>query len=107
MVELTYSAHYPVTFNNVALTAEMLPSIKKATGAENVIEVPATMGAEDFSFFAKEVAGLYFFVGGLPKGKDVATSGPHHTAEFMLDDSAFKTGVKAFCNLLFDYMEKH
>ncbi len=107
LVELPYSSHYPVTFNNVALTAEMLPSLVKAAGAENVLEVPATMGAEDFSFFAKEVLGLFFFVGGLPKGKDPATSGPHHTAEFILDDSAFKTGVKAFCNLVFDYMDKH
>ncbi len=107
VVELPYSAKYPVTFNNVALTAEMLPSLVKAAGAENVIEVPATMGAEDFSFFAKEVPGLYFFIGGLPKGKDPATSGPHHTAEFMLDDSAFKTGVKALSNLVVDYMDKH
>ena len=49
--------------------------------------------------------GLYFFIGGLPKGKDPKTSAPHHTPEFFIDDSAFKTGVIAFCNLVFDYME--
>lgn len=104
-VELPYSDHYPVTFNNVALTAAMLPSLQKSAGADNVVLVPAVTGAEDFSFFAQKVPALFFFLGGLPKGKDPKTSGPHHTPEFIIDDSAFKTGVNAFCNLVFDYMD--
>jgi amidohydrolase len=105
IVQLPYSAHYPVTFNHVALTSAMLPSLQKSAGAENVLLVPANTGAEDFSFFAQKVPGLYFFIGGLPKGKDPKTSGPHHTPEFIIDDSSFKTGINAFCNLVFDYME--
>lgn len=105
VVELPYSVHYPVTFNNVALTAAMLPSLQKSAGEENVVLIPSKTGSEDFSFFAQKVPGLYFFIGGLPKGKDPKTSAPHHTANFYIDDSAFKTGVKAFCNLVFDYME--
>jgi amidohydrolase len=105
LVELPYSIHYPVTFNNVALTTAMVPSLQKAAGVENVLLLPAKTGSEDFSFFAQKVPGLYFFIGGLPKGKDPKTSAPHHTADFFIDDSSFKTGVKAFCNLVFDYME--
>ncbi len=105
VVELPYSSHYPVTFNNVALTNTMLPSLQKTVGAENVLLVPAITGAEDFSFFAQKVPGLFFFLGGLPKGKDPKTSGPHHTPEFLIDDAAFKTGVIAFCNLVFDYAD--
>jgi amidohydrolase len=105
VVELPYSVHYPVTFNNVALTTAMLPSLQKSAGADKVILAPAKTGAEDFSFFAQKASGLYFFIGGLPKGKDPKTSAPHHTPEFMIEDSAFKTGVIAFCNLVFDYME--
>jgi amidohydrolase len=105
VVELPYSVHYPVTFNNVALTTAMLPSLQKSVGAENVLLVPADTGAEDFSFFAQKVPGLYFFIGGLPKGKDPKTSGPHHTPQFIIDDSSFKTGLNALCNLVFDYME--
>ncbi len=104
-LELPYSSQYPVTFNDVALTTAMLPSLQKSAGAENVKLVPAVMGAEDFSFYQQKVPGLFFFVGGLPKGKDPKTSGPHHTPEFILDDSSFKTGVNAFCNLVFDYMD--
>ncbi len=104
-VELPYSTHYPVTFNNIALTTLMLPSLQKSAGTENVMLVPAETGSEDFSFFAQKIPGLYFYIGGLPKGKDPKTSAPHHTPEFFIDDSGFKTGVIAFCNLVFDYME--
>jgi amidohydrolase len=105
IVELPYSSHYPVTFNNIALTTAMLPSLQKAAGVDNIILKPSKTGSEDFSFYAQKVPGLFFFLGGLPKGKDPKTAGPHHTPEFMIDDSSFKTGVIAFCNLVFDYPE--
>ena len=105
IVEIPYSARYPVTFNDVALTQLMLPTLQKSAGKENVILVPAETGAEDFSFFAQKVPGLYFYIGGLPKGKDPKTSAPHHTPEFYLDESGFRTGVTALTNLVFDYPE--
>lgn len=106
-VELPYSVHYPVTFNDLELTNTMLPSLQKAAGKNNVLLVPAMTGAEDFSFFQQKVPGLYFFIGGLPKGTTAKNLGPHHTPQFIIDDSAFKTGLNAFCNLVFDYMELH
>jgi len=105
VLELPYSASYPVTSNDEKLTAAMLPSLQRSAGAGNVILVPAETGAEDFSFFAQKVPGLYFYIGGLPKGKDPATSAPHHTPEFFIDDSGLKTGVIALSNLVFDYAE--
>ena len=104
-VELPFSVHYPVTFNNVALTDAMLPSLQSSAGAQNVILVPPETGSEDFSFFAQKAPGLFFYIGGLPKGKDPKTSGGHHTPDFFLDESGFITGVNALCNLVFDYPE--
>lgn len=104
-IEVPYSDRYPVTFNNVKLTEMMLPTLEKSAGKENVSLIPAITGAEDFSFFAQKVPGLYFFVGSTTKGTDMTTVGDHHTPQFVMDDSAFKTGVKAMCNLVFDYME--
>ena len=105
IVELPFSIHYPVTFNNIALTEAMLPSLQKSAGAQNVILVPAETGSEDFSFFAQKVPGLYFYIGGLPKGKDKAGSAGHHTPDFYIDETGFKTGVIALTNLVFDYPE--
>ncbi|MDZ4709820.1 MAG: amidohydrolase [Saprospiraceae bacterium] len=105
IVELPYSIHYPVTSNNINLTHAMLPTLEKSAGKENVILIPAETGSEDFSFFAEKVPGFYFYIGGLPRGKDVKTSAPHHTPEFIIDNSGFKTGVNALSNLVIDYME--
>ncbi len=107
IVELPYSMHYPVTFNNILLTNSMVPSLVKSVGLENVILVTPETGAEDFSYFAQEVPGLYFFIGGCAKGNDVNLAAPHHTAEFIIDDSSLKTGMTVFCNLVFDYLELH
>ena len=104
-VILPYEHYYPVTFNNEKLMATMLPTLQKSAGKENVQLIPAITGAEDFSFFQEKVPGMYFFIGGLPKGADAKTSGPHHTPSFILDDSSFKTGLKTLSNLVLDYME--
>ena len=106
VVELPYSSHYPVTANDPALTVKMLPTLERSAGKENVILVPPETGSEDFSFFANEVPGLYFYVGGMPPGKDPKTSAPHHTPDFYLDESGFITGVNALVNLVQDYMEQ-
>ncbi len=92
---------YPITFNDPKLTAQMLPSLQKTAGKENVKEIKAITGAEDFSFFVKEVPGLYFFLGGKPIGKK-ATS--HHTPNFYLDESGMLLGVKTFIQLSIDYL---
>ena len=105
IVELPYSSHYPVTFNNIDLTAKMLPSLKKTAGESNVLLVPAETGAEDFSFFANEVPGLYFYIGGMPKGQDPKMAASHHTPDFYLEESGFILGVNAMVNLVADYME--
>ena len=60
-IALPWTSHYPVTFNNVALTEKMLPSLRKTAGDSNVVLKPATTGAEDFSFYQQKVPGLIYF----------------------------------------------
>ena len=66
----------------------------------------AITGAEDFSFFQKEVPGLYFFIGGAKKGTDPKKAAPLHTPDFYVDDSAMLTGVKSMTTLALDYLTK-
>ncbi len=103
VVDLPYTIDYPVTYNDPVLTAKMLPSLRKSAGETNVVLVPARTGSEDFSYFSEKVPGLFIFLGGMPKGQDPATSGPHHTPQFFVDDSGLKLGVSAMCNLVVDY----
>ena len=103
-IYLPYTSHYPVTFNDVALTEKMLPSLRKSAGDSNVVLKPATTGAEDFSFYQEKAPGLFIFLGGMPKGEDPKDAPAHHTPNFYIDESGFKLGVEAMANLTVDYM---
>ncbi|NCD69605.1 amidohydrolase [Mucilaginibacter agri] len=103
-VKIPYSNHYPVTYNDPKLTAQMLPTLQSVAGADNVLLRQAVTGAEDFSFYQQKVPGLFFFLGGMPKGGDPMKAPPHHTPDFYIDESGFTLGVKALCDLTLDYM---
>ena len=92
-----------VTYNTPELVKKMLPSLQKAAGKENVIENEWTTGAEDFSFYGTKAPSFFFFVGGMPLGKNPKDAAAHHTPDFYIDDSRLDVGVKAFCNIVFDY----
>ena len=102
--EITYQVTYPVTYNDQALYEKMLPSLKRIIGPDNVHHMNAITGAEDFSFFQKEVPGMYFFIGGAKKGTDPKKAAPHHTPDFYVDDSAMITGVRSMTTLALDFL---
>lgn len=104
-VMIPYSSHYPVTFNDSALTEKMLPSLQHSAGKENVDLKPPRTGAEDFSFYQQKIPGLFFNLGGMPKGGDPKTAPSHHTPDFFIDESGLKLGVETLANLTIDYME--
>ena len=93
-----------VTYNNPELTQQMIPSLNKATNG-NATVMDAVMGAEDFSYFAAKVPSLYFYLGGMTPGTDPKLTAAHHTPDFFVDESGMKTGIKAFCFLVLDYMK--
>jgi amidohydrolase len=92
-----------VTYNTPELVNQMLPSLEKAIGKANVYETEWTTGAEDFSYYRQKAPAFFFNVGGMPKDKTAKTSAPHHTPDFFIDDSRLDVGIKAFCNIVFDY----
>lgn len=106
-VTLPLDYNYPITYNDIELTAQMLPTLQRSAGKENVIYSKAVTGAEDFSFFQEKVPGLYLWVGGKPLNVPAEEAPAHHTPEFYVDDSGMKTGVKLLTNLTLDYMRQH
>lgn len=102
--EVSFDSKTLVTYNDPALTRQMLPSLLKATN-NNAIVMDAVTGAEDFSFFAAKVPSLFFYLGGRPLNMDGREPAPHHTPDFFVDESGMKTGIKAFCQLVIDYMQ--
>lgn len=102
--EVTIDTKTLVTYNTPELVKKMIPSLQSAAGTENVTEREWVTGAEDFSYYGTKAPAFFFYLGGMPKGKDPKTAPPHHTPDFYVDDSGMKTGIKAFCNLVIDYM---
>ncbi|MBO9155258.1 amidohydrolase [Chitinophaga sp. GCM10012297] len=94
-----------VTFNDSALVQKMVPSLQKAAGAGKTAVMNWVTGAEDFSFYGTKAPAFFFYLGGMPKGNDPKKAPGHHTPDFYIDDSELYVGVKAFCNLVFDFAE--
>jgi amidohydrolase len=89
--ELEFEETIPVTINDTVLARRFHPVLERVVGAENVGVVPPETGAEDFSFFAREVPGFYFKLGAVSPGH---SSGGHHTPTFRADDEAIPIGVR-------------
>jgi amidohydrolase len=95
----------PITFNDVALTDKMVPTLEGVAGKNNVSITAAVTGAEDFAFYQQKVPGLFFFLGGAPKGKKESETAPHHTPDFQIDEGGFVLGMKSMASLVVDYMD--
>jgi amidohydrolase len=98
---LEFNRSHPVTVNDSALTARLTPTLERVLGSKNVQRRPPITGAEDFSYFANEVPGFYFFLGAVPSGRE---SGGHHTPTFYADDQAIPIGIKAMTALVLDFL---
>ena len=96
--------NYPVTVNDVGLTARVLPSLQRAVGAEHVKQIPRETGAEDFAYFAQRVPGFFFFVGSTPREQDLATAPANHSPLFLVDESALQVGLRATLYIAVDYL---
>jgi len=93
-----------ITYNDPALVEQMLPTMKRIAGDANIQSQKAVTGAEDFSYFQREVPGFFFFLGGMTPGN--TESFPHHTPDFLIDDSGLLLGVKALAEMSLDYLNQ-
>jgi amidohydrolase len=91
-----------VTFNDPALTAQMLPTLRRV-GTVNDVR-PRTV-AEDFSFFQQKVPGVFFYLGINARGADLSKVAENHSPYFFVDEGAFATGIRAMASLALDYLQ--
>lgn len=97
--------HYPVTYNDPALTQRVLPSLEAVVGAGNLIQIPLVTAAEDFSLFAERVPGFFFFVGITPETQDPATAPSNHSDFFYIDERGIAVGLRAMTRVVVDYLK--
>jgi amidohydrolase len=99
--EVRIDPGYPVTVNDPALTARMMPTLRRVLG-DRLFESPKITGAEDFSFYQQQVPGLFLLLGITPPA-EVGKGPQNHSPMFTVDESALLTGVRALVHLTLDY----
>ena len=102
--ELDIQNSTSITNNEPNLVNELLPTLERVAGKDQVVLSKATTGAEDFSYFQEQVPGFYFFLGGMTPGS--TGSYPHHTPDFKIDESGLLLGVKAMTEISLDYLSQ-
>jgi amidohydrolase len=95
---------YDVTVNPPGLTEWSVPLLGRIAGDANVGVVAKSCGAEDFSFYQKEVPGFFFFVGCTPPDRAVGSAAPNHSPRFHVDENCLKLGVRSLGTLALDWL---
>ncbi len=107
--QVCINKNYPVTINDPALTAAMVPTLQRVAGpntdTSGLLLVPKVTGSEDFSFFQRLVPGLFFFIGVTARGVDPAQAPSNHSPRFAVDEDGLKLGLRALAHLTCDYLE--
>jgi amidohydrolase len=102
--EVSFDAGYPVTWNDPALTAKMLPSLRRVAGAAVLADIAPTTTSEDFSYYGQRVPSMLFFLGVKPPETAPADWAPNHSPRFNPDEAALLTGVRSLSSLAADFL---
>lgn len=97
---------YPVTINNNGLYEEMAPVLKRILGERNVITTPPATASEDFSYYARQIPGLFLFLGASTPGANLATVAPPHSPLFCPDEGALYMGMRTLAGMVFAYLQR-
>ena len=101
--ETRYGMAYPPLAADDAMTELAAGAARSLLGAENVEEVPITMGSEDFAYVLERVPGSVVRLGVRRDGWERAL--PVHTATFDIDEDALPVGAATMAAIAIDYLD--
>jgi len=99
---IDYDFGYPATKNNKMMNELLINAAKDVINPDNIIEISPNMGAEDFSYFLREVPGSYFFTGSANEEKGLIY--PYHHPKFDIDEKALLNGSKVLAAAALDFL---
>ena len=97
--DFVYRDRYPVTSNDPRQTAYARDLARATFGDARVVDASKLMGAEDFSFYAQRVPACFYTLG---SRNGAATSFPHHSSQFDIDEGCLPAGVAMMTALALD-----
>ncbi len=94
--EFTIMGGYPYLVNDEELTKKAKEYAIEYLGAENVVDLPIRMTAEDFSYYSHHVPACFYRLGTGNPAKGIVS--PVHTSTFDIDEESLKlsTGLMAW-----------
>ncbi len=107
--EFEFKRNYPPTVNHPAETEFVKRTLASVVGADNVVTVEPTMGAEDFSFFLQAKPGCYFMIG---NGEGEHREGGHglgpcmlHNPSYDFNDDLIPLGATAWVRIAEEWLK--
>ncbi len=94
-IKLDYRKGYPAIVNH---EKETLFVRDIAQDICDVVEIPATMGGEDFAYYLEEKPGTFFFTGAAP-----VEYAPHHHPKFDIDEKGMLVAAKVMLSAALEY----
>lgn len=89
--EVDIKVGYPCLYNDPAVTKRMKALAIDYLGAEQVVDLPIRMTAEDFAYYSQEMPTCFYRLGTGNPAKGITA--PVHTSNFDIDEQALKIGM--------------
>ncbi len=102
--EVVIGNGYPVTYNDPALTQQMEPLLRRVANRGQAVVIKPVMGAEDFSYFANRIPGLFVALGVAKDGARPGESAANHSPYFYVNDRALPYGVQVMAGMALEWL---
>ena len=97
--EVDYRSGVPPVINDPDATAHVSQAASAVLGVRSIHEAEASMGGEDFSFYAQQVPGSMFRLG-VAKPGTAQTAADIHQPAFDVDERAIACGIRVFTRIV-------
>jgi len=100
--KIQYQYGYPAVYNHEEETEIFTNVIKSGLDEKMLVEMPAIMGSEDFSYYLEKKPGMYFHTGA--QNEEIGANYPHHHPRFDIDEKAMLFAGKALLGIVHQYV---
>ena len=100
--KLTTHLKSGVVYNDPKISELVKRAAKRVVGEDNIAEIGARLGAEDFAFYGEKAPAAFFRLGIFNKEKGCLS--PAHNSDFKVDDDVLHLGAETFVQFVLDNM---
>ncbi len=96
-IDVDIAIGYPCLLNDEQLTHNAKARLQDLLGAENVVDLPKRMTAEDFAYYSQEIPACFYRLGVRNEAKGITSS--VHTDTFDVDEECLCIGASTLAHI--------